>query len=85
MRQVMAVCDCEKQYAFRLAEYMNRQKSLPFEVMAFDDLQKLETYLQTQEIMVLLIEEGLFFAAKTYRAAPLPDATAPPFACEFFL
>ncbi|MBE5872029.1 MAG: hypothetical protein E7294_12355 [Lachnospiraceae bacterium] len=70
MRQVMAVCDCEKQYAFRLAEYMNRQKSLPFEVMAFDDLQKLETYLQTQEIMVLLIEEGLFFAAKTELTIP---------------
>ena len=65
MKQIMAVCDCEKQYAFRLAEYFNRQQSLPFEVMAFDNRKKLENYLQTQEVAVLLIEEELFFQGET--------------------
>ena len=34
-RHIFAVCDVEVDYAYNFMEYLNRKKSLPFEVQAF--------------------------------------------------
>lgn len=60
MKQIMAVCDYEEQYVSRLAEYLNSHGLLPFEVMAFNDREKLLTFSEKQKISLLLIGEAMF-------------------------
>lgn len=59
MGQVLAICDYERQYVFRLAEFLNGHKLLPFEVMAFDDPCKLVAYGKSNRVAVLLIDETM--------------------------
>lgn len=60
MRQILIICDEEEQYAFRMAEYLNNQGLLPFEVMAFDDMDKLELFLDSNPAAVLLIDTAMY-------------------------
>lgn len=60
MRQILIICDEEEHYVFRMAEYLNNQGLLPFEVMAFNDLTKLEQFLDSNRAAVLLINSTMY-------------------------
>lgn len=60
MRQILIICDEQEHYVFRMAEYLNSQGILPFEVMAFNDLQKLEQFLDNNHAAVLLISADMY-------------------------
>jgi cellulose biosynthesis protein BcsQ len=60
MRQILAICDYEEYYVSRLADYLNSHRLLPFEVMAFNDLDKLHTFTKTHQVTILLIEETMY-------------------------
>lgn len=55
MSQILAIGDYEELYVYRLTEYMNRHRLLPFEVMAFCDSEKLRAYALEHEIAMLLV------------------------------
>lgn len=58
-KKIMAVCDPEAAYVYRLLEFLNRQEELPFEVRAFTDAGKLKSFLGEQSIAVLLADEHI--------------------------
>lgn len=60
MGQVLAICDYERQYVFRLAEFLNQHKLIPFEVVGFDDIKKLIIYRETCEIVMVVVGEALY-------------------------
>jgi len=59
MGQVLAICDCETLYACRLTDYFNYNDILPFEAMAFDNRAKLENYMDSHKVSVLMIDESM--------------------------
>lgn len=59
MRQkIMAICDTEEAYAFRLAEYVLEKGQLPYAFHLFTDVEKLQELAKEEEIAVLLIAES---------------------------
>lgn len=60
MRQILIICDEEEHYVFRMAEYLNNQGLLPFEVMAFNNMHKLEQFLDNNPAAVLLISADMY-------------------------
>lgn len=54
-KQIFAVCDPEADYARNFMEYLNRKKSLPFEVQAFTSVQSLVNFARENPIELLLI------------------------------
>lgn len=55
MDNILAVCDYEQMYVYRLTEYLNIRKAIPFEVMAFDSPEKFVRYARKHPVEVLLI------------------------------
>ena len=43
-KNVFAICDLETEYAVNFMEYLNRRKSLPFEIQAFTSVETLTAY-----------------------------------------
>lgn len=60
MGQIMAIGGSEELYVFRLSEYLTTQTSLPFQIQAFYDFEKLIQYMKGNKVSVLLLEEALF-------------------------
>ena len=60
MGQIMAIGGREELYVFRLSEYLTTQTSLPFQIQAFYDYEKLIQYMERNKVSVLLLEEALF-------------------------
>lgn len=59
MRQkIMAICDTEEAYTFRLAEYVLEKGQLPYAFHLFTDVEKLQELAKEEEIAVLLIAES---------------------------
>lgn len=59
MRQkIMAICDTEEAYAFRLAEYLLEKGKLPYVLYLFTEVEKLQNLAQQEEIAILLIAEN---------------------------
>lgn len=59
MRQkIMAICDTEEAYAFRLAEYLLEKGKLPYALYLFTEVEKLQNLVQQEEIAILLIAEN---------------------------
>ena len=56
-RHVFAVCDVEVEYAYNFMEYLNRKKSLPFEVQAFTGPDVLCEFVRKQPVEILLISD----------------------------
>lgn len=54
-KQIFAICDPEAEYARNFMEYLNRKKSLPFEVQAFTGTEKLLAFARENRIELLLI------------------------------
>lgn len=56
--KIMAVCDTEEGYAFRMAEYLLEKVRLPYTVHLFTGVEELERFASREEIAVLLIAES---------------------------
>lgn len=56
--KIMAVCDIEEGYAFRMAEYLLEKVRLPYTVHLFTGVEELERFADREEIAVLLIAES---------------------------
>lgn len=57
-QEIMAVCDLEEAYAFRMAEYITQKASLPYTLHLFTKTSELENFIQKNGISVLLIGES---------------------------
>ncbi|MCI9372568.1 MAG: hypothetical protein HFI52_04100 [Lachnospiraceae bacterium] len=57
-QEIMAVCDLEEAYAFRMAEYINRKTPLPYALHLFTKTAELEKFVQENKTAVLLIGES---------------------------
>ncbi len=56
--KIMAVCDTEEGYAFRMVEYLLEKVKLPYTVHMFTAVEELERFAGREEIAVLLIAES---------------------------
>ena len=56
-KQILALMDSEESYAIRFMEHINRKKTTPFEVHAFTDKEKLQEYVASHRVEILLISE----------------------------
>lgn len=59
MDNLLAICDYEKQYVYKLAEYLSKSKNFPFQIMPFNDLEKLEAFTKENQVELLLLGEGM--------------------------
>lgn len=57
-RKIMAICDIEEGYAFRMAEYILEKVRLPYTLHLFTAASELEKFAKREEIAVLLIAES---------------------------
>lgn len=62
MSYLFAICDEQESYVCKLAGYLNLKKGFPFQVRAFDNVNKLIEYHSHTGIELLLISEKLFFS-----------------------
>lgn len=56
--KIMAICDTEEGYAFRMAEYILEKVKLPYTLHLFTAVEELEKFVGREEIEVLLIAEN---------------------------
>jgi len=56
--KIMAVCDLEEAYAFRMAEFIAQKASIPYTLHLFTETKELENFMAKHDISVLLIGEG---------------------------
>ncbi|MBQ7536308.1 MAG: hypothetical protein IJT43_11925 [Stomatobaculum sp.] len=59
MRRVMAVLDRDKEYASRLASYLNSQERIGFRTTAFSSPSALKEFRKTARVEILLLAEDL--------------------------
>ena len=57
-QKIMAICDTEEGYAFRMAEYILEKVKLPYTLHLFTAVEELKKFAGREEIEVLLIAEG---------------------------
>lgn len=57
-RKIMAICDTEEGYAFRMAEYLLEKVKLPYTLHLFTAVEELEKFAGREEIEILLIAES---------------------------
>ncbi len=55
---ILAICDVEQTYAYRLMEFLNKKEKNPFIIRAFTTVEELMTFDAEQEIEILLISEN---------------------------
>lgn len=56
-KRILAICDLEVLYACNFMQYMSMKKTIPFEVQAFTDTQKLMEAAEKEKIEILLISD----------------------------
>lgn len=56
--KIMAICDTEEGYAFRMAEYLLEKVKLPYTLHLFTAVEELEKFVGREEIEILLIAES---------------------------
>lgn len=56
-KNIFAVCDLEAAYAYNFVEYLNRKKTIPFEIQAFTNVKNLMDYGKNISIELLLISD----------------------------
>lgn len=64
MSFLFAICDKQENYVYKLSEYLNLKKAIPFRIVAFTDLEKFVEYERKNSVELLLITEELFMDAK---------------------
>lgn len=60
MSFLFAICDSQQNYVYKLTEYLNRRKAVPFQIVAFTSLEKFLEYESKTQVELLLITEELF-------------------------
>lgn len=60
MNHILAVCDSETEYVYRLVEFFNNKKGFPFQIQLFTSKNTLEEYSLNHTISVALIAEKDF-------------------------
>ena len=55
---ILAICDVEQTYAYRLMEFLNKKERNPFIIQAFTTMEALRIYGSEQAIEILLISEN---------------------------
>lgn len=55
---ILAICDLEEAYAFRMAEYITQKASLPYALHLFTKTKELGNFMEKNDISVLLIGES---------------------------
>lgn len=56
--KILAICDTEEGYAFRMAEYILEKVKLPYTLHLFTAVEELEKFAGREEIEILLIAEN---------------------------
>ena len=54
-KKIFAICDLDEHYVVRLANYLTEKKAVPFEILAFTNLDSLAIYAGAHPIEILLI------------------------------
>ncbi len=57
-RKIMAICDTEEGYAYRMAEYILEKVKLPYTLHLFTAVEELEKFVEKEEIEILFIAES---------------------------
>lgn len=57
-QKIMAICDMEEGYAFRMAEYLLEKVRLPYTLHLFTAVEELEKFAGWEDIEILLIAES---------------------------
>lgn len=57
-QKIFAVCDLEETYAFQMAEYIIEKVPMPYTLHLFTKTEKLQIFIERNEIAVLLIGES---------------------------
>ena len=61
-RNVLAICDPEQEYAYRLMDALSRKGEFPFEIRTFTSEEKLYGALLQSPVQILLISQPVFHA-----------------------
>ena len=61
-RNVLAICDPEQEYAYRLMDALGSRKDFPFEILAFTSVDKLHGAIREKPVQILLIAQSAFHA-----------------------
>ncbi len=69
-KRILAICDREESYAYRLMEFIGSRANLPFEVHIFTDGEKFCSYAKVREIECLLISESVYVKTREELAVP---------------
>ncbi len=69
-QRILAVCDLEEAYAFQMAEFITEKVSIPYVLHLFTGVEELESFLEKNEIYVLLIGENAVRQLKEKPAVP---------------
>lgn len=56
--KIMAICELEEAYAFRMAEFITQKVSIPYTLHLFTETEGLENFMEKHDISVLLIGES---------------------------
>lgn len=61
-RNLLAICDPEQEYAYRLMDALSRREDFPFEMLTFTGEERLKESLARQPVQILLIAQRAFHA-----------------------
>ena len=61
-RNMLAICDPEQEYAYRLMDALSRREDFPFEMLAFTGTDRLKDSLAERPVRILLIARSAFDA-----------------------
>lgn len=61
-RNILAICDPEQEYAYRLMDALGSRSDFPFEILAFTSADRLYGALRERPVQILLIAQSAFHA-----------------------
>lgn len=62
IRNTLAICDPEQEYAYRLMDALSQKADFPFEILTFTSVEKLRESLMIRPAQILLISQPVFDA-----------------------
>lgn len=61
-RNLLAICDPEQEYAYRLTDALSRKADFPFETLTFTSVDRLQESLNVRPVQLLLVSQSVFDA-----------------------
>lgn len=61
-RNILAICDPEQEYAYRLMDALGSRDDFPFEILAFTSVDRLHRAIEEKPVQILLIAQSAFCA-----------------------